>query len=44
MKVPEHERNQKLEEFHKRVVEGLSRDKGGRLSPAVKRYAEGLLK
>lgn len=44
VKVPEHERNQRLEEFHKRVVEGLSRDKGGRLSPAVKRYAEGLLK
>jgi len=26
------------------VLEGLARDKGGRLGPAVKRYAEGLLK
>jgi hypothetical protein len=42
--VPGRAKNQKAEEFRKRVLEGLSRDKGGRLGPAVKRYAEGLLK
>jgi hypothetical protein len=42
--VPGRAKNQKAEEFRKRVLEGLSKDKGGRLSPAVKRYAEGLLK
>ncbi len=42
--VPGRGKNQKAEEFRKRVLEGLSRDKGGKLGPAVKRYAEGLLK
>lgn len=42
--VPGRAKNQKAEEFRKRVLEGLSRDKGGKLGPAVKRYAEGLLK
>jgi hypothetical protein len=42
--VPGRDKNQKAEEFRKRVLEGLARDKGGRLGPAVKRYAEGLLK
>ena len=31
------------EEFRKRVLDGLSQQKSGRLSDAVKRYAEGLL-
>jgi hypothetical protein len=42
--VPGRAKNQKAEDFRKRVIEGLSRDKGGKLGPAVKRYAEGLLK
>lgn len=42
--VPGRDKNQRAEEFRKRVLEGLSRDQGGRLGPAVKRYAEGLLK
>ena len=42
--VPGRAKNQRAEEFRKRVLEGLARDKGGRLGPAVKRYAEGLLK
>jgi hypothetical protein len=42
--VPGRDKNEKTEAFRKRVLEGLARDKGGRLGPAVKRYAEGLLK
>lgn len=42
--VPGRDKNQRAEDFRERVLKGLSRDKGGRLSPAVKRYAEGLLK
>jgi hypothetical protein len=42
--VPGRDKNQRAEEFRQRVLKGLSRDKGGRLGPAVKRYAEGLLK
>jgi len=42
--VPGRDKNEKAEAFRKRVLEGLARDKGGRLGPAVKRYAEGLLK
>jgi Domain of unknown function (DUF4175) len=42
--VPGRDKNQRAEEFRERVLKGLSRDKGGRLGPAVKRYAEGLLK
>lgn len=42
--VPGRGKNQKAEEFRKRVLEGLAKDKGGKLGPAVKRYAEGLLK
>jgi len=30
-------------EFRKRVLEGLGQERGGRLDPAVRRYAEGLL-
>lgn len=42
--VPGKAKNQRAEDFRKRVLEGLSQGKGGKLSPAVKRYAEGLLK
>ena len=42
--VPGRDKNQRAEEFRQRVLKGLARDKGGRLGPAVKRYAEGLLK
>jgi len=42
--VPGRAKSQRAEQFRKRVLEGLARDKGGRLGPAVKRYAEGLLK
>jgi hypothetical protein len=42
--VPGRDKNQHAEEFRRRVLKGLSRDQGGRLGPAVKRYAEGLLK
>ena len=41
--VPPEGKAEKAEDFRKRVLEGLGKDKGGRLSPAVKRYAEGLL-
>lgn len=30
-------------EFRKRVLEGLGKERGGRLDPAIRRYAEGLL-
>jgi hypothetical protein len=42
--VPGRDKNQRAEEFRERVLKGLAQDKGGRLGPAVKRYAEGLLK
>jgi hypothetical protein len=42
--VPGRDKNQRAEEFRQRVLKGLAKDKGGRLGPAVKRYAEGLLK
>jgi len=42
--VPGRAKNQRAEDFRRRVLEGLARDKGGKLGPAVKRYAEGLLK
>jgi hypothetical protein len=42
--VPGRVKNQRAEAFRKRVLEGLARDKGGRLGPVVKRYTEGLLK
>ncbi len=41
--VPGKDKNRRADDFRERVLKGLSRDKGGRLSPAVKRYAEGLL-
>jgi hypothetical protein len=41
--VPRPDDRKAAEEFRKRVLEGLGRGKGQRLSPAVQRYAEGLL-
>lgn len=42
--VPPEDAARKAEEFRRRVLEGLGRDRSGRLAPAVKRYAEGLLR
>ncbi len=42
--VPGAEDSKQAEEFRRRVLEGLGKSKDGRLSPAVKRYAEGLLR
>jgi hypothetical protein len=43
-KVPGAEDSRRAEDFRRRVLEGLGKDKGGRLSPAIRRYAEGLLR
>lgn len=42
--VPAPDDKARAEEFRKRVLEGLGREKSERLSPAVQRYAEGLLR
>jgi hypothetical protein len=42
--VPRPEDSKRAEDFRKRVLEGLGKAKDGRLAPAVKRYAEGLLR
>jgi hypothetical protein len=42
--VPTADRGEGVEDFQQRVLEGLGRGDGGRLAPAVKRYAEGLLR
>lgn len=42
--VPNPGRENGAEDFRRRVLEGLGKRSGGRLSPAVKRYAEGLLR
>jgi hypothetical protein len=42
--VPGPDDRARAEAFRRRVVEGLGRDKSERLSPAVRRYAEGLLR
>ena len=42
--VPDEDRKKRAQDFRKRVLEGLGKSRGGRLSPAVKRYAEGLLR
>ncbi len=42
--VPPEGKAEQAEDFRRRVLEGLGKDKGGRLSPAVRRYAEGLLR
>jgi hypothetical protein len=42
--VPSPDDRARAEEFRRRVLEGLSAEKSERLSPAVRRYAEGLLR
>ncbi len=42
--VPDKGNSEDAEAFRRRVLEGLAKGKDGRLSPAVKRYAEGLLR
>ena len=42
--VPGESNAKSAEEFRRRVLEGLSKSKDGRLAPAVRRYAEGLLR
>jgi hypothetical protein len=42
--VPAAERQNRAEEFRRRVLRSLGDGPGGRLAPAVKRYAEGLLR
>ena len=41
--VPGAGNNESADEFRNRVLEGLAGERAGRLAPAVKRYAEGLL-
>jgi hypothetical protein len=41
--VPAAPGKNRAEEFRRRVLQGLAKDRGGRLDPAVRRYAEGLL-
>ena len=41
--VPRADAASHADDFRRRVLEGLSKQKGGRLSDAVRRYAEGLL-
>ena len=41
--VPHADDRRRAEEFRRRVLEGLGKERGGRLSPAIERYAEGLL-
>lgn len=42
--VPNQDPKNRAEDFRRRVLEGLGAEGGGRLSPAIKRYAEGLLR
>jgi hypothetical protein len=42
--VPGPDDKARAEEFRRRVLEGLGKEKSERLSPAVRRYAEGLLR
>jgi hypothetical protein len=42
--VPGPDDKARAEEFRRRVLEGLGRERSERLSPAVRRYAEGLLR
>jgi hypothetical protein len=41
--VPDAEQRNKADDFRRRVVRGLGTGADGRIGPAVKRYAEGLL-
>lgn len=42
--VPRDAEGSGAQDFRRRVLDGLARSGGGRLAPAVKRYAEGLLR
>jgi hypothetical protein len=42
-RVPAANKGRRAEDFRRRVLEGLSKERRGRLGPAVERYAEGLL-
>lgn len=42
--VPERSKAERAEAFRRRVMQGLGKTKAGRMSPAVKRYAESLLR
>jgi len=42
--VPKADAANRADDFRRRVLEGLGKEKGGRLSEAVRRYAEGLLR
>lgn len=42
--VPDPEERAEAEDFRRRVLEGLQKRSGGRLAPAIQRYAEGLLR
>jgi hypothetical protein len=42
--VPDRDDSERTREFRRRVLDGLGRAGGGRLAPAVKRYAEELLR
>jgi hypothetical protein len=42
-KVPAAEDRRRAQDFRKRVLEGLGKERGTRLEPAIRRYAEGLL-
>jgi len=43
-KVPGAEDGHRARDFRRRVLEGLGKERGARLEPAIRRYAEGLLK
>lgn len=42
--VPDPDKQDKAADFRERVLKGLGQEREGRLGPAVKRYAEGLLR
>ncbi len=41
--VPAADDRRRAQEFRRRVLEGLGKERGSRLEPAIRRYAEGLL-
>lgn len=41
--VPAADKARRAEDFRRRVLQGLSKERRGRLTPAIERYAEGLL-
>jgi hypothetical protein len=41
--VPAAEDRRRAQDFRRRVLEGLGKERGARLEPAIRRYAEGLL-